>query len=65
MRRVAACARARPAAVCSHYPLLALHRAACSDANLKDWDPVVYDLLIKEKQRQVNGIELIASENFT
>jgi len=39
--------------------------AACSDANLKDWDPVVYDLLIKEKQRQVNGIELIASENFT
>ena len=39
--------------------------AACSDANLKDWDPEVYNLLIKEKQRQVNGIELIASENFT
>jgi len=39
--------------------------ASCGDANLKDWDPVVYDLLIKEKQRQVNGIELIASENFT
>jgi len=39
--------------------------AACSDANLKDWDAEVYDLLIKEKQRQVNGIELIASENFT
>jgi len=39
--------------------------ASCSDANLKDWDPTVYDLLIKEKQRQVNGIELIASENFT
>ena len=39
--------------------------AACSDANLKEWDPEVYDLLIKEKQRQVNGIELIASENFT
>ena len=39
--------------------------AACSDANLKDWDPEVYGLLIKEKQRQVNGIELIASENFT
>merc|ERR1719258_136440 len=38
---------------------------ACSDANLKDWDPEVYSLLIKEKQRQVNGIELIASENFT
>eukprot|EP00966_Prymnesium_polylepis_P163966 3791234-Prymnesium_polylepis.1 len=30
-----------------------------------DWDEKVYDLLIKEKQRQVNGIELIASENFT
>ncbi|KAL1515168.1 hypothetical protein AB1Y20_004236 [Prymnesium parvum] len=42
-----------------------LAMASCSDANLKDWDPVVYDLLIKEKQRQVNGIELIASENFT
>jgi len=38
---------------------------ACADLNLKDWDPEVYDLLIKEKQRQVNGIELIASENFT
>ena len=25
----------------------------------------VYNLLIKEKERQVNGIELIASENFT
>ena len=25
----------------------------------------MYDLLIKEKERQVNGIELIASENFT
>merc|ERR1719331_1099753 len=39
--------------------------AACSDANLSEWDPEVYDLLIKEKERQVNGIELIASENFT
>merc|ERR1719331_2149315 len=39
--------------------------AACGDANLSEWDPEVYDLLIKEKQRQVNGIELIASENFT
>jgi len=39
--------------------------ASCTDANLKDWDPVVYNLLLKEKERQVNGIELIASENFT
>jgi len=39
--------------------------ASCSDANLKDWDPEVYSLLISEKRRQVHGIELIASENFT
>jgi len=39
--------------------------AACTDAGLKEWDPEVYDLLIKEKKRQVYGIELIASENFT
>lgn len=39
--------------------------AACSDSNLKEWDPEVYQLLIDEKKRQVNGIELIASENFT
>merc|ERR1719464_2502977 len=39
--------------------------AACTDAGLKEWDPEVYDLLIKEKRRQVYGIELIASENFT
>jgi len=39
--------------------------ASCADANLKDWDPAVYDILVKEKRRQVNGIELIASENFT
>ena len=80
-----------------------INMASCSDANLKDWDPVVsccscplrppaidaaacpsrtaifflctspvfplplqvYNILIKEKERQVNGIELIASENFT
>merc|ERR1712039_689308 len=39
--------------------------AACTDAGLKEWDPEIYDLLIKEKKRQVYGIELIASENFT
>jgi glycine hydroxymethyltransferase len=39
--------------------------ASCTDAGLKEWDPEVYDLLIKEKKRQVLGIELIASENFT
>mmetsp|Transcript_24377 Transcript_24377/g.40333 ORF Transcript_24377/g.40333 Transcript_24377/m.40333 type:complete len:458 (-) Transcript_24377:231-1604(-) len=39
--------------------------AACTDAGLKEWDPEVYRLLIEEKRRQVYGIELIASENFT
>ena len=32
---------------------------------LKDCDPTVWDLLEKETARQRNGIELIASENFT
>ena len=27
-------------------------------------DSLVFDLIEKEKQRQINGIELIASENF-
>ena len=32
---------------------------------LKENDPTIYDLICKEKERQVKGIELIASENFT
>jgi glycine hydroxymethyltransferase len=28
-------------------------------------DTVIFDLIEKEKERQQNGIELIASENFT
>ncbi len=41
------------------------HPAVCeSDARLFR-SPQVYNILIKEKERQVNGIELIASENFT
>lgn len=31
---------------------------------LKDVDPEVYDIIQKEKQRQIEGLELIASENF-
>jgi glycine hydroxymethyltransferase len=27
-------------------------------------DSLVFDLIKKEKKRQINGIELIASENF-
>ena len=32
---------------------------------LKAADPFVYELIQKEKLRQIKGIELIASENFT
>eukprot|EP00871_Galdieria_phlegrea_P004872 jgi/Galph1/5386/GphlegSOOS_G4072.1 len=38
---------------------------ALTDPSLKEVDPVVYDLLEKEKNRQWKGLELIASENFT
>lgn len=33
--------------------------------SLKEADPVLYDLIEKEKTRQFIGLELIASENFT
>ncbi|MFC1484974.1 serine hydroxymethyltransferase [bacterium] len=32
---------------------------------IKNVDPEIYDAILKEKQRQNNNIELIASENFT
>ena len=32
---------------------------------LKEFDPEMYDLIKKEKERQRRGLELIASENFT
>lgn len=34
-------------------------------ANLWEMDPELMDLLKKEKQRQMKGLEMIASENFT
>lgn len=34
------------------------------DSSLKEHDPVLYNLIQKEKLRQYGGIELIASENF-
>ena len=34
------------------------------DMTLKEHDPVLYDIVQKEKLRQYGGIELIASENF-
>ncbi len=33
--------------------------------DLSEFDPVMYDLVRKEKMRQKRGLELIASENFT
>lgn len=33
--------------------------------NIWDSDPELFELLKKEKQRQLNGLEMIASENFT
>jgi glycine hydroxymethyltransferase len=35
------------------------------DLSLKETDPEMYELIQHEKQRQFEGIELIASENFT
>ncbi len=32
---------------------------------LSDFDPEMYELVKQEKRRQLNGLELIASENFT
>ena len=35
------------------------------NASLKDFDPEMHELIKSEKQRQLRGLELIASENFT
>lgn len=32
---------------------------------LDEYDPELYDLVKKEKDRQVRGLEMIASENIT
>lgn len=36
-----------------------------ADVPLSEKDPVLYEMIKNEKQRQFEGIELIASENFT
>lgn len=41
------------------------HKLPIEDLPLKETDPVMYELIQHEKQRQFEGIELIASENFT
>lgn len=35
------------------------------DVPLAESDPVLLELIRKEKSRQVHGLEMIASENFT
>jgi len=35
------------------------------DGDLSEVDPEIAALIAQEKQRQIEGIELIASENFT
>jgi glycine hydroxymethyltransferase len=37
----------------------------CLDTPLKQQDPILYDLIEKEKWRQFSCLELIASENYT
>ncbi|RLN91224.1 hypothetical protein BBJ28_00017383 [Nothophytophthora sp. Chile5] len=39
--------------------------AAAMNASLEESDPVLFDIIEREKQRQRNCISLIASENFT
>lgn len=34
-------------------------------ATLKESDPELADIIVKEKERQREGLEMIASENFT
>eukprot|EP00892_Ulva_mutabilis_P009226 jgi/Ulvmu1/6676/UM030_0007.1 len=36
-----------------------------NDASLEEVDPEIAQLIVQEKHRQVSGLELIASENFT
>lgn len=38
---------------------------ALLNQNLGESDPELFDLIKKEKSRQVRGLEMIASENFT
>lgn len=44
---------------------LAIPATLSGNRSLKEHDPEMYSLLQKELKRQVQGIELIASENFT
>ena len=42
-----------------------MSRAALDDPSLSEFDPELNNILLAEQERQFNGLELIASENFT
>lgn len=46
-------------------PALKRRPLPVKDCSLQDHDPEIFELLKKENIRQLSGIELIASENFT
>jgi len=39
--------------------------SSSANKSLQEQDPVLFKLIQEEKERQVSGLELIASENFT
>jgi len=43
----------------------AVQKLPLEDLSLKDKDPEIFEMIEHEKERQFEGIELIASENFT
>ncbi|EAL61810.1 serine hydroxymethyltransferase [Dictyostelium discoideum AX4] len=51
--------------------VVSINRSFCTkkflptNRSVSESDPEIYDLMMKEKQRQFTGLELIASENFT
>ncbi|OQR91896.1 serine hydroxymethyltransferase, mitochondrial precursor [Thraustotheca clavata] len=50
---------------CRRSSTLSLQWAKDMNKPLKETDPVLFDIIEKEKQRQRNSLSLIASENFT
>jgi glycine hydroxymethyltransferase len=42
-----------------------MSRYVLLNQNIWDSDPELYELITKEKLRQLQGLEMIASENFT